>query len=223
MRTAGAVFGNVRKSINPAQVFRSATARTPRGGIVVSKHAASLEAALSIAVSQRDLRDAFGTFATGVTVITAVRPNGEPLGVTANSFTSVSLDPPLLLWCLATSSSAVEAFAVKAPFAVHVLAHQQRDLAMHFARRSREKFEIDRGWRSNPAPPHIADALCRFDCRVHSLHPGGDHVIVVGEVLALQQNSGAPLGFHGGHFGSFTADKGSPQVNAWQSWHGEWI
>ena len=186
-----------------------------------SQHAACLETAVPTS-SPRELRDAFSTFATGVTVVTAIRPNGEPLGVTANSFTSVSLDPPLLLWCLATSSSTAEAFTLNAPFAVHVLAHQQRDLAMHFARRSREKFEIDRTWRSNPAPPHIADALCRLECRVHSLHPGGDHLIVVGEVLALHRHPGLPLAFQGGLFGSFAADKGSPHVDSWQAWHGEW-
>jgi len=212
-----------------AQLHHAAVPGTPHPGKThpgksnVSKHAASLEAPLSTTISQRDLRDAFGAFATGVTVVTAIRPDGEPLGVTANSFASVSLDPPLLLWCLAKSSSAVEAFALGAPFAVHILAHQQRDLAMHFARRSREKFEIDRAWRSNPAPPHIADALCRFECRVHSLCLGGDHLIIVGEVLALQRHSGLPLAFQGGHFGSFAADKGSPQVDTWQAWHGAWI
>jgi 3-hydroxy-9,10-secoandrosta-1,3,5(10)-triene-9,17-dione monooxygenase reductase component len=182
-----------------------------------------LEAAVPTTISQRVLREAFGTFATGVTVVTAIRPTGEPIGVTANSFTSVSLDPPLLLWCLAKSSSNVEAFGLDAPFAVHILAHQQRDLALHFARRSREKFEIDRAWRSNPSPPIIADALCRFDCRVHSLHGGGDHIIIVGEVLALQRHSGLPLAFHGGHFGCFAADKGSPQVDTEHAWHGEWV
>lgn len=173
--------------------------------------------------SQRELRDAFGTFATGVTVVTAVRPNGEPVGVTANSFSSVSLDPPLLLWCLATSSSSLEAFAPDALFAVHVLAHQQRDLALHFARRAREKFEIDHHWRANPKPPHLAEALCRFECRVSATHAAGDHVIVVGEVLGLERHPGAPLAFHEGRFGAFTADKSSPQVDVWQQWHGEWV
>lgn len=178
---------------------------------------------MTSAFSQRELRDAFATFATGVTVVTAIRPNGEPLGVTANSFTSVSLDPPLLLWCLAKSSSTAEAFAVNAPFAVHVLAHQQRDLAMHFARRSHEKFEVDRSWRSNPAPPHIAEALCRLECRVHALYPGGDHFILVGEVTALHRHPGFPLAFYGGRFGSFAPDKGSPHVDTWHAWHGEWV
>lgn len=189
----------------------------------MNRREAALETALTTSLSQRELRDAFGLFATGVTVVTAVRPNGEPLGVTVNSFASVSLDPPLLLWCLAKSSSTAEAFGVDAPFAVHVLAHQQSELAMHFARRSPNKFEIDRAWRANPMPPHIADALCRFDCRVHAVHPGGDHIIVVGTVLALHRHSGLPLAFHSGHFGSFMADRGSPHVDSWQSWNGQWF
>ena len=94
-------------------------------------------------LSHRELRDVFGAFATGVTVVTAVRPDGEPVGMTANSFTSVSLDPPLILWCLADQSTSLPAFAPGAPFAVHVLGHEQRDLALHFARRGREKFDVD--------------------------------------------------------------------------------
>jgi flavin reductase (DIM6/NTAB) family NADH-FMN oxidoreductase RutF len=175
-------------------------------------------------LSTRDLRDAFGLFATGVTVVTAVAPNGEPVGTTANSFTSVSLDPPLLLWCLATSSSTRTAFVVGAPFAVHVLAHDQRDLALHFARRSRDKFEVDGHWRAKPTPPHVADALCRFECLVSEVHPAGDHVIIVGEVVTVtRQQSGSALAFFSGRFGSFVSDRGSPHVDAWHSWRDEWL
>ena len=174
--------------------------------------------------STRELRDAFGLFATGVTVVTAVSPNGEPVGTTANSFTSVSLDPPLLLWCLANASSTRPAFAAGAPFAVHVLAHDQRDLALHFARRSREKFEVDGHWRAKPSPPQVADVLCRFECFVSEVHPAGDHVIIIGEVVALRRReSGVALAFFSGRFGSFLADRGSPHVDAWHSWRDEWV
>src|SRR3984957_20955816 len=91
---------------------------------------------VSTSFTQRQLRDAFGEFATGVTVITAVRPDGEPVGITANSFSSVSLEPPLLLWCLSNNSSGAVAFGPGAAFAVHVLSHEQREMAVHFARRS---------------------------------------------------------------------------------------
>ena len=175
-------------------------------------------------LSQRDLRDAFGLFATGVTVVTAVSPNGEPVGATANSFTSVSLDPPLLLWCLANSSSTASAFTVGAPFAVHVLTSHQRDTALHFARRTREKFEVDSHWRTNPSPPPVAEALVRFDCSVYAVHAGGDHQIIVGRVTAVTRGGGKPLAFYGGRFGEFVPDPAvSPAINVWQQLHGEWL
>jgi 3-hydroxy-9,10-secoandrosta-1,3,5(10)-triene-9,17-dione monooxygenase reductase component len=178
---------------------------------------------LSGSFTQRDLRDAFGAFGTGVTVVTAVRPDGEPVGVTANSFSSVSLDPPLLLWCLANASASVAAFGPGAAFAVHILCHEQRDLALHFARRAREKFEVDRHWRASPYPPRIAGALCRFDCRVYAVYPGGDHAIVVGEVLEIVRGTGSPLTFHGGRFGTFTPDSGVGRVDVWESWQDHWF
>ncbi len=173
--------------------------------------------------SQRTLRDAFGEFATGVTVVTAVRPDGEPVGITANSFSSVSLEPPLLLWCLASGSSSVPAFTEGALFAVHVISHDQRDLAVHFARRGADKFEVDQHWRSKPHPPHIDGALCRFDCRVHALHPGGDHLIVVGEVMGIVRHPGKPLAFHGGHFGTYREDRGIPKIDVWAGANDGWF
>jgi 3-hydroxy-9,10-secoandrosta-1,3,5(10)-triene-9,17-dione monooxygenase reductase component len=174
--------------------------------------------------SQRELRDAFGLFATGVTVITGVTPEGEPVGATANSFTSVSLDPPLLLWCLANTSSTIAAFEEGASFSVHVLSSQQRDIALHFARRTRDKFDIDKHWRSCPSPPHVADVIVRFDCRVHAVYPGGDHRIVIGEVMSFARSAGSPLAFHQGRFGGFVADKtAGPAIDIWQLWHGEWF
>jgi len=177
----------------------------------------------SIAFSKRELRDAFGAFATGVTVVTGVRPDGEPVGITANSFTSVSLEPPLLLWCLAAASTSAVAFSIGAPFAVHVLSHEQMDLALHFAQRAREKFHIDPHWRSNPHPPHLSEALCRFDCCVHARHLAGDHLVIVGEVRSLARQEGAPLVFSGGRFGSFQTHRGTPKVDVWEDWPGQWM
>jgi flavin reductase (DIM6/NTAB) family NADH-FMN oxidoreductase RutF len=171
----------------------------------------------------RELRDAFGTFTTGVTVVTGVRPDGEPVGVTVNSFTSVSLQPPLILWCLANESPSVGAFAPGAPFAVHVLTQEQLDMARHFARRGREKFDVDAHWRSDPRPPHLADSLCRLDCRVHAVHPGGDHRIVIGEVLSALRAVGKPLVFHAGHFGRFRAESKPEPAEVWHSLHEEWF
>ena len=178
---------------------------------------------MSTSFNARELREAFGTFATGVTVVTAVRPDGEPFGATANSFTSVSLDPPLLLWCLAGTSPSVSAFAVGAPFAVHVLSHAQTDLAMHFARRGHAKFEVDRHWRTNPTPPLIADALCRFDCRVHAVHRGGDHVIVVGEIKSISRHPAQSLVFQAGQFGAFAPDASRRRLDIWDDTGGHWM
>jgi flavin reductase (DIM6/NTAB) family NADH-FMN oxidoreductase RutF len=157
--------------------------------------------------STRDLRDAFGLFVTGVTIVTARRPDGSLFGITANSFTSVSLEPALLLWCLASNSSGVAAFSPGAAFAVHVLCHEQRELALRFSRRTADKFE---------GHPHLEGALCRLDCHVHALHGAGDHLIVIGEVLSLEQKPGTPLAFHAGRFGSFRADRGVGKVDVWE-------
>jgi flavin reductase (DIM6/NTAB) family NADH-FMN oxidoreductase RutF len=177
---------------------------------------------LSTAFSQRDLRDAFGLFATGVTVVTALRPDGTPVGVTANSFTSVSLQPPLLLWCLASGSSAAPAFTHGALFAVHILAHHQLDLALNFARRTHDKFDLDRHWRNKPQPPHLTDALCRFDSKVHAVHSGGDLLIIVGEVIGIDCAPGTPLAFHAGRFGNFSADRGIGKVDIWEGVEDHW-
>jgi flavin reductase (DIM6/NTAB) family NADH-FMN oxidoreductase RutF len=173
------------------------------------------------AFTERDLRDAFGLFATGVTVVTAMRPDGDPVGVTANSFTSVSLEPPLLLWCLSAGSSAAAAFTHGAPFAVHILSHHQLDLALHFARRAHDKFASETH-RHGREPPHLSGALCRFDCRVHAVHDGGDHLIVVGEVLGIFCGPGTPLAFHAGRFGNFTADRGGGKVDIWEGLDDHW-
>jgi flavin reductase (DIM6/NTAB) family NADH-FMN oxidoreductase RutF len=163
-------------------------------------------------LAARDLREAFGLFATGVTIVTARRPDGSLFGMTANSFTSVSLEPPLVLWCLASASSGVAAFGPGSGFSVHVLCHEQRELALRFSRRTADKFE---------GHPHLAGALCRFDCRVHGLHAAGDHLVVIGEVLSVEQKKlGTPLAFHAGRFGSFRADRGVGKVDVWEGLEG---
>jgi flavin reductase (DIM6/NTAB) family NADH-FMN oxidoreductase RutF len=177
---------------------------------------------LSTAPTLRELRDAFGLFATGVTVVTAVRPDGTAVGVTANSFASVSLEPALLLWCLAGASSAAPAFSRAAPFAVHILGHHQLDLALNFARRTHDKFEVEHHWHNKPQPPHLPQALCRFDCKVHAVHPGGDHRIIVGEVLGIAGAPGTPLAFHAGRFGNFSADRGIGKVDIWEGLDDHW-
>jgi flavin reductase (DIM6/NTAB) family NADH-FMN oxidoreductase RutF len=150
----------------------------------------------------RALRDALGRYATGVTVITMRGPDG-PLGMTANSFTSVSLDPALVLWCPAKRSSRHDSFVAATHFAIHVLAADQLDLCLRFAR-SGGNFD---GVATDVTPegqPALPGAMARFDCSRHALHDGGDHTIVVGRVLrATTRAEGEPLLFWGGRYGDF--------------------
>ena len=156
----------------------------------------------------RELRDVFGLFATGVTVVTAIGTDGRPVGITANSVTSVSLDPPLILWCLAASSSKLSAFAPGRPFAIHILAADQAGVALRFARRGTLWPEEETPLADAPsladAPPSIPGALARIDCRTTGWSDGGDHKVILGAIEGLQARSGAPLVFHASRFGTFT-------------------
>ncbi|AWB48763.1 flavin oxidoreductase [Gemmobacter aquarius] len=151
----------------------------------------------------RLLRDALGRFATGVTVITCQTENG-PVGITANSFASVSLDPALVLWSIARSSSRYGAFATAHGFAIHILAQDERDLAARFAKAGAgfDGLPVSTG---QGGAPLIADTLARFDCTLHAAVDGGDHVILLGRVLSASFRDGAPLVFAKGHYGSFAA------------------
>ena len=149
----------------------------------------------------RDFRTALGRFATGVTLVTCASPIG-PLGITANSFASLSLDPPLVLWSPARSSRRFDAFAQARHFAIHVLRDDQMALAQAFTHHGQAWDGV--AWHPSPeGVPLLGDTLARFDCRAHALHDGGDHAIVVGEVARALLGEGAPLVFAGGGFGGF--------------------
>lgn len=149
----------------------------------------------------RSLRDAFACFATGVTVVTTQGPDG-PLGFTANSFSSVSLDPPLILWCPARSSLRHDTFANAPHFAVHIMAEDQQDLAMRFARNADDFSGQD--WQpSADGVPLLNGTLACFECKHFATHPAGDHSIVVGEILRYNHKPGKGLVFKQGAFGSF--------------------
>lgn len=148
----------------------------------------------------RALRDAFGSFATGVTVVTTLTKAG-PVGMTANSFSSVSLDPPLALWSIAKTSDRFETFAQAERYAIHILAEDQAALSTGFAQDS-GYFE-DTSWTDGAdGIPELAGALCRFDCLSEATHDAGDHVILVGRVLEVFQRAGAPLLFTNGQYGA---------------------
>ncbi|MEZ5696262.1 MAG: flavin reductase [Sphingomonadaceae bacterium] len=148
----------------------------------------------------RTFRNALGAFATGVTIATTLDGEGQPVGVTASSFNSVSLDPPLVLWSLAKSSLSREAFCGSGHFAVHVLAATQEDLSNRFARSGDDKFAgVD--WSGGQlGSPLLADFAARFECRTQHQYEGGDHIILVGEVIDYEAREAAPLLFHGGSY-----------------------
>ena len=155
------------------------------------------------AENARLFRDALGRFATGVTEVTTMGPDG-PVGFTANSFSSLSLDPPLVLWSPAKSSQRYPFFAAAEHFAIHVLGQGQADWPRRFSRQGEGFAGLD--WRTNAeGVPVLPGALARFDCRRHAVHDGGDHLIIVGQVLRLALEEGEPLVFVKGRYGSFTA------------------
>ncbi len=149
----------------------------------------------------KTLRNALGAFATGVTIVTTRRADGSDAGLTANSFSSVLLDPPMVLWSLAKNSSSIEAFRNAAYFAVHVLATDQDALSGQFASKSGDKFAGLSVGRGHDGVPLLLDCTARFECRTAFQHEGGDHVIFVGEVVGFTHSERSPLIFHGGRYG----------------------
>ena len=148
----------------------------------------------------RNLRDAFGTFMTGVTIVTAVDPVGKPIGFTANSFTSVSLDPPLLLVCLANSSTNYDAFIAADGFAVNVLSAGQIDISNTFARPAKDRF-AGISWQAGPeGSPVLEGVSAWFDCQMYQVIPAGDHVVLMGEVKGFESAPAPGLGYARGAY-----------------------
>jgi flavin reductase (DIM6/NTAB) family NADH-FMN oxidoreductase RutF len=153
------------------------------------------------AANARVFRDALGRFATGVTVVTIMGPDG-PMGFTANSFASVSLDPALVLWSPAKASQRYPFFAAASHFAIHILGQDHTDLPSRFSRGGHGFAGLD--WHPNAeGVPSLPGALARFDCTQHATHDGGDHLIIVGQVLRLALEEGEPLVFAKGRYGRF--------------------
>lgn len=149
---------------------------------------------------QEDYRAALGTFATGVTIVTTISETGEPIGVTASSFNSVSLDPPLVLWSLAKSSSSIDAFCNSGHFNIHVLSAAQEELSNSFARSGTEKFTNVEWMDGVLGSPVLDNYSALFQCKMMHEYEGGDHVILVGEVIEFDRKDHAPLLFHGGRY-----------------------
>ena len=146
------------------------------------------------------LRGALGRFATGVTIITCTGPEGAPVGLTANSFSALSLDPPLVLWSLRQASSSLPAFEAAPHFAVNVLAESQVDLSRRFASSQPDKFAEGAWGTGLGGAPVLTGCAAVFECEVASRQVAGDHVLFIGRVLRLADLSVAPLLFQGGHY-----------------------
>jgi flavin reductase (DIM6/NTAB) family NADH-FMN oxidoreductase RutF len=148
----------------------------------------------------RALRDAFGAFLTGVTVVTTRDANDAPIGFTANSFTSVSLDPPLLLVCLARTSRNFAALTQAPGFAVNILSQGQTAVSNTFARSVEDRFSAVE-WRVGPhGSPVLSDVAAWFDCSMHHMVDGGDHVILIGSVEAFHNGQLNGLGYARGSY-----------------------
>jgi flavin reductase (DIM6/NTAB) family NADH-FMN oxidoreductase RutF len=154
----------------------------------------------------RRFRDVLSSYATGVTVVTALAADGRAVAATVNSFASVSLVPPLVLWSVQRDVGPFADFAAAGHFAVHVLHAGQADLANHFARDIDDKFReigTNSGIAGLPLLPEYAALL---QCATEHRYPGGDHLILVGRVLALEQRATEPLVFHAGRFRALSPD-----------------
>ena len=158
-------------------------------------------AARAPSFSAREFRASLGMFATGVTIVTARTAEGQLLGLTANSFNSVSLDPPLVLWSLARAAGSMGAFAAGSHYAINVLAADQKALAERFAAKSGDRWAGVAHSLGISGAPLLAGAAAHFECFNRSRYEEGDHVIFVGEVEQCSHREGAsPLLFHGGRF-----------------------
>jgi flavin reductase (DIM6/NTAB) family NADH-FMN oxidoreductase RutF len=159
-------------------------------------------------INPRDFRNALGTYATGVTIITAAAPNGKPYGLTCNSFASVSLNPPLVLWSLGMFSQGLTIFQNASHFTVNILGASQQALATRFAKPSEDKFAGVEWTPGLGNAPILADGVANFQCRAADRYYGGDHVIFLGAVEAYAYNRQEPLLFARGGYGRFlTADE----------------
>lgn len=141
----------------------------------------------------KDFRQALGMFATGVTIVTTRAGDGTPVGVTANSFNSVSLTPPLVLWSLAKNARSLSAFTEGEYWNVHILSHEQEALSNLFARAGEDKFAQQALEQGVSPAPLLAGCSARFQCRTMFQYEGGDHIIFVGEVMSYDRSERPPL------------------------------
>lgn len=149
----------------------------------------------------RELRNALGRFATGVCVVTAMSEDQQALGITANSFSSVSLDPPLVLWSLQNNSDVFDKFSRPAHFAINILSTEQQPLSNQYSRKGQHELDPSHYRQGKYGAPVLRQALVTFECNLHATYEAGDHLIIVGRVTDMHQRpSGEPLLFYSGRY-----------------------
>lgn len=141
-------------------------------------------------IDQREFRNTVGCFATGITVITTVDDEGNPVGLTANSFTSLSLDPPMVLFCIDRKVASFDAFHANRHFAVNILAAGQQEVSQRFARSGPEKWSGVEFETWGSGCPILADCVANLECEIDSIYEGGDHVILIGLVTRMACHDG---------------------------------
>jgi len=154
----------------------------------------------------KKFRQCLGKFATGVTIVTCADDEGRPYGITANSFSSVSLEPRLILWNIAKVSNSLQAFLDAEYFAINILASDQRHLSSHFAKSDHTLFDAVEINRSQENVPLIPGTLACLECRTHQIHDCGDHYIIVGAVLRFASSKRKPLLFFRGKYVAIDPD-----------------
>lgn len=160
----------------------------------------------STSSAARQFRDAMGGFATGVAVVTALGSKNERIGLTINSFASLSIDPPLILWNLSNDSGLISLFQKEHRFNVVFLSEAQEKLALKFARPGEERYKGLKAPASDDGIPLLSGSAGAVECEVEVIYPGGDHVIIVGRVLRFAVNDSKPLLFYRSRFRHFSGE-----------------
>ena len=154
----------------------------------------------------RAFRQALGCYPTGVAVVTASIPGGEHTGITVNSFTSVSLDPPLVLWCIDRKSNRFDAFIHAKHYTISLLGTAHETVSARLAKQGAHSLDGIDLLDTELGPPALADALALFECEAEAVHQGGDHAILVGRVLRFaRREAGEPLVYYKGKYGALAA------------------
>ncbi|MGF6771817.1 flavin reductase ActVB [Paraburkholderia sp. GAS199] len=145
---------------------------------------------------KQTFRDALSAFPSGVTIVSTTDEAGRHWGFTASSFSSVSMDPPLVLVCIANTADSHPAFMKARRYAINILAQEQKDIAMHFARKGVDKFgphEFHYGTDDNPHPPMLPGSMASLVCTARDVYEAGDHTVLIGEIEDVQMGSAVPL------------------------------